>query len=518
MSKLTGAALDWAITLAAGTGFLLFGYDQGVMSGLLTGSAFIAQFPAIDTTHGGGGSSSLQGLVVAIYEIGCFIGAIIAFAFGERLGRRWTIILGCAILIIGAAVQTAATEISHLIAGRIVAGLGNGMNTATIPVWHSELMKPTLRGKGLSIELAITIFGVMLSYWVDYGMSYVDNEAQFRFPIAFQIIFALITMAMMYFLPESPRWLVAHDRSDEASIVLWRLQKNASEINQDSHVIVAELHGIQYALEEERAAAGGTSFLAIFKGGPQRFRHRTILGIGGQFMQQLSGINLITYYAPVIFEVSVGIPHSTAMLLAGFNGIAYFFSSFIPIWCLDRLGRRKLMLFAACGQCVCMAVLSGTVANGSKPSGIVAIVMLFLFNFFFAVGLLAIPWLLPAEYAPLAIRTKSAALATASNWIFTFLVVMITPVSIERIQWRTYIYFAALNLLFIPIIWFFYPETRNLSLEQIDLLFTGEKVLLHWDASMGDLRGSLAKEAPSRVLQVSIEDEKSIDNAARHVE
>lgn len=206
------------------------------------------------------------------------------------------------------------------------------------------------------------------------------------------------------------------------------------------------------------------------------------------------------------------------MLLAGFNGIAYFFSSLIPIWCLDRLGRRKLMLFAACGQCVCMAVLSGTVANGSKPSGIVAIVMLFLFNFFFAVGLLAIPWLLPAEYAPLAIRTKSAALATASNWIFTFLVVMITPVSIDRIQWRTYIYFAALNLLFIPIIWFFYPETRNLSLEQIDLLFTGEKVLLHWDASMGDLRGSLAKEAPSRVLQVSIEDDKSIDNAARHVE
>lgn len=102
------------------------------MSGLLTGSAFIAQFPTIDTTDGGDGSSSLQGLVVAIYEIGCFIGAIIAFAFGERLGRRWTIIVGCAILIVGAVVQAAATEISHLIAGRIVAGLGNGMNTATI--------------------------------------------------------------------------------------------------------------------------------------------------------------------------------------------------------------------------------------------------------------------------------------------------------------------------------------------------------------------------------------------------
>ena len=116
------------------------------------------------------------------------------------------------------------------------------------------------------------------------------------------------------------------------------------------------------------------------------------------------------------------------MLLAGFNGIAYLLSSLIPIWCLDRLGRRKLMIFACAGQAASMAILAGTVSNGSKSAGLAAIVMLFLFNFFFAVGLLTIPWLLPAEYAPLAIRTKSAALATASNWIFTFLVVEITPV------------------------------------------------------------------------------------------
>jgi len=103
------------------------------MSGLLTGNAFTKQFPEIDTTSSdNNGSSSLQGTVVAIYEIGCFVGAIIAFVFGERLGRRWTIILGCIILTIGAAIQTSAYGIAQLIAGRIVAGLGNGMNTATI--------------------------------------------------------------------------------------------------------------------------------------------------------------------------------------------------------------------------------------------------------------------------------------------------------------------------------------------------------------------------------------------------
>lgn len=217
----------------------------------------------------------------------------------------------------------------------------------------------------------------------------------------------------------------------------------------------------------------------------------------------------VIQYAPVIFEVSVGMSHNLAMLLAGFNGIAYFLSSLIPIWCLDRIGRRNLMLFACAGQAGCMAILAGTVSNGSYACGIVAIVMLFLFNFFFAVGLLAIPWLLPAEYAPLAIRTKAAALATASNWIFTFLVVEITPVSIGNIGWRTYIYFAVFNFFFLPLIWFFYPEVRNLSLEQVDKLFTGEKVLLHWQPSMGERQGSFALEpkAATDVRSTSIHED-----------
>lgn len=142
------------------------------------------------------------------------------------------------------------------------------------------------------------------------------------------------------------------------------------------------------------------------------------------------------------------------------------------------------MLFAVIGQCCCMAILAGTVSDGGKPAGIVAAIMLFLFNFFFAIGLLAIPWLLPAEYAPLAIRTKAASLSTMSNWIFTFLVVEIVPVSINSIGWKTYIYFAVFNAAFVPVVYFFYPETKNLSLEEIDRLFTGDKVLIHLPASM----------------------------------
>ncbi|KAH3669255.1 hypothetical protein OGAPHI_001376 [Ogataea philodendri] len=496
---LKGQKLQWAVTFASGAGFLLFGFDQGVMSGLLTGDAFTHQFPAIDTTDNGHGSSSLQGTVVAIYEIGCFFGALFSFVFGERLGRRWSIMLGCITLSVGAAIQTSSYSIAQLIVGRIVAGLGNGMNTATIPVWHSEICKAHNRGRELSIELAINIFGVMSSYWVDYGMSFVNSPAQFRFPICLQILFALVTFFGVLVLPESPRWLIAHNRQAEAQQVIHLTMPNAKDISETDSSVLYELELVNDALQEERESVSG-GFGAVFKNGPQRFFWRTFLGMFSQFMQQLSGINLITYYATSIFEESVGMSHNLALLMSGFNGIAYFASSLIPIWLLDRVGRRKLMLFAATGQGACMAILAGTVSNGNTACGIVATVMLFAFNFFFAVGLLAIPWLLPAEYAPLAIRTKAAALGSASNWIFTFLVVEITPSSVANIGYKTYVYFSVFNFCFIPMIYFFYPETRNLTLEKIDLLFVGEKVRLFWS---DDLDHTWPTEEEKLVVEMS---------------
>ncbi|KAE8358943.1 hypothetical protein BDV27DRAFT_168961 [Aspergillus caelatus] len=491
MTFLIGKPLTLAITATAGSGFLLFGYDQGVMSGLLSGDAFVQTFPEIDTTTGGHGSSTLQGTVVAIYEIGCFLGAIMALVWGEKVGRRMCIMAGCVILSVGAALQCSAFSIPHMIVGRIVAGIGNGLNTSTIPVWHSELSKPESRGKGVGLHLQrntpfpFRLFLSATSDKTDYGMSYVKNDAQFRFPIALQILFAILTFIGIIALPESPRWLIAHGRESEARRIIWALQPNAHSITEDDAIVNQDVGEITKAIREEQAATEESSFMMVFKNGPQKFLHRTLLGMGGQMMQQLSGVNLITYYNTVIFEKSVGMSHNLALLLAGFNGVAYFVSTLVPIWTIDRLGRRKLMLFAVIGQCACMAILAGTVWDGSHAAGLVATVMLFLFNFFFGVGLLAIPWLLPAEYSPLATRTRSAALATATNWIFTFLVVEITPVSIDNIGYRTYIYFAVFNFCFIPLIYFFYPETRNLTLEQIDHLFTGEKVKLHWHASMG---------------------------------
>ncbi|KAF2762229.1 general substrate transporter [Pseudovirgaria hyperparasitica] len=484
MTILIGRPLTRAITATAAAGFLLFGYDQGVLSGLLTGDAFTRTFPEIDTRAGAGGSATLQGTVVAVYNIGCFVGALVCMVVGERLGRRKCIMMGCVIMTAGAVVEVTSRKLAQLMTGLVVAGFGNGFNTSTIPVWLSELANFNKRGQGIAVTSVINIFGVMVAYWVDYGMSFVPSDAQFRFPLSLQILFALITLAGISVLPESPRWLIAHGRSAEARHILWAVEKNARSMTEQDESITAKVEEIHLTVEEERKASKSGSYISMLHNGPQRFLYRTMLGVGGHFIQQFAGINLISWYIPVIFQQSVGLSRNTSLLLSGFNGLAYCLCAIIPIPIIDRVGRRKLMLFALVGQGACMAVLSGTVADGGKAAGIVSIVMLFLFNFFFAIGCSSIPWLWPAEYSPLAIRTRVASLCTAASWLFTFLIVEVMPISIKNIGWRTYLYFCIFNFISIPFVYFFYPETQNLSLEQIDRLFTGDKIAMRWTPEM----------------------------------
>jgi len=224
-------------------------------------------------------------------------------------------------------------------------------------------------------------------------------------------------------------------------------------------------------VREESAEGANFSYRELFKSGKTQNLRRILLCWAVQCFQQLSGINLITYYAPVIFQQSIGLSRNTSLLLGGFNGVEYFLASIIPVFLIDRVGRRPLMLFAAAGQTACMIVLAVTVQNGGVSAGKAAASMLFLFNTFFACGWLAIPWLYPAEVTTLRIRSKGAACATMSNWIFNFLVVKITPTAIANIGYQTYIIFTVFNLWFIPMVWFFFPETANVSLEDVDYLF-----------------------------------------------
>lgn len=224
----------------------LFGYDQGVFGGVIVTQDFL-------DSNGLDGKTSLQGTVVAIYDIGCFFGAIGSYFLGDYLGRKKSILIGTTLLSIGALLQITTYSVAQVIVGRIIAGLGNGMNTSTAPPWQAETSKASWRGKLIVIELILNIGGFCLSNWVTYGFSFTgaNNPIAWRIPLALQFIFIFVIYATVPWLPESPRWLVSKGRYDEAEQILADIEGTEME---DPYV-QTELGEIKFANQYEKEHA-----------------------------------------------------------------------------------------------------------------------------------------------------------------------------------------------------------------------------------------------------------------------
>lgn len=495
--RLRGRKLTISIAFVAGTGFTLFGYDQGVMSALLTAGQFEKVFPqvVVDSSHPN--HATLQSFVVAVYEIGCLMGALSNLWVGDRLGRRRTIVLGGCIMIIGAILQTTSYSYAQLVVARIFTGIGNGFITSTVPSYHAELSSAAKRGALICIEGSLITFGVMISYWIDFGLFWASgSSAQWRVPIALQIVLALVMVFGIGFLPESPRWLVKQNRNAEAIAVISALENKSpgdAEVQRTYHAIREAV-----AIEDFGTSSGLTGkqnikrspLRKLLVGGRSQHFRRASLGVIIQCFQQITGINLITYYATILFQ-RLGLSDVTSRLIAAANGTEYFLASIIAIFIIDRIGRRKLMLFGAVGQCITMILLAVLGSVRGTGAQVVSAVLLFVFNSFFAIGWLGMTWLYPAEIVGLEIRAPANALSTSSNWIFNFVVVMVTGPSFNNISWGTYIVFAALNALIIPVVYFFFPETAGRSLEDMDVIFA-----LAYNEGVSPVGVSLRKDIP----------------------
>ena len=220
---------------------------------------------------------------------------------------------------VGAILQISSYSVAQMIVGRIVAGLGNGLNTATAPVWQAETSKAAWRGKLVVIELILNIAGFSLSNWVTYGFSYASGPVAWRFPLAFQFIFIFILFGTVPWLPESPRWLIAHGHVEEADQIIADLEAKTI----DDAYVITESKEIQWAVQYEREH--GVSWWDLLRGksgnGTSTVR-RLILGAGAQAMQQLAGINVTSYYLPTVLIQSVGLSEKLARLLAACNSVS----------------------------------------------------------------------------------------------------------------------------------------------------------------------------------------------------
>ncbi|ODM20250.1 hypothetical protein SI65_03303 [Aspergillus cristatus] len=193
------------------------------MSGLLTLDTFMEMFPEMDTVSKSltaaqkADNSNVQGVVVSIYEIGCMMGALGTLWAGDRFGRRKVVFGGAILMTIGAVIQCAAFGLLQFIVGRIITGIGNGFVTATVPMWQSECAKPHRRGAMVMIEGALIVFGLALAYWLEFALYFVSSQVNWHFPIAFQCVFSVTSVAFILELPEWPRWLVKKGRIEESS-------------------------------------------------------------------------------------------------------------------------------------------------------------------------------------------------------------------------------------------------------------------------------------------------------------
>lgn len=443
------------------------------MSGLITGKQFNQTFPATDMNAKGANEhhvTVVQGAVTSCYELGCFFGALFALFRGENFGRKPLIVSGSVIIVIGTIISVTAFEgswsLGQFVIGRVITGMGNGLNTATIPVWQSEMSRAENRGRLVNLEGSVVAVGTLIAYWLDFGLSYVDTSIQWRFPVAFQIFFALILFTGITNMPESPRWLISKDRKDEAMEVLAALKG----LSIDDDEVFAEATVVQDAVT--RFSRSQVGFKTLFSGGKTQHFQRMVIGASTQFFQQFTGCNAAIYYSTVLFETTIfNGQKRLSLVLGGVFATVYALSTIPSFFLIDTFGRRNLFLTGALGQAISFTISFGCLVHTTQNSAKGAAVGIFLFIFFFGFTILPLPWIYPPEINPLRTRTVATAVSTCTNWITNFGVVMFTPIFMNTSAWGAYLFFAVMNYLFIPVIFFFYPETAGRTLEEIDILF-----------------------------------------------
>lgn len=225
------------------------------------------------------------------------------------------------------------------------------------------------------------------------------------------------------------------------------------------------------ASHEAQRAEAPFSYRELFHNGkPQTFR-RMMLGVFINAAQQLTGINMVSTYANQILKTSFNLSPGLSHLIAACGGTEYAICSLLAVFLIEGLGRRRAFMWTATGMAACFVVIPILLSTNARSNQLAGAGLLFLFNTFFGLAWVGGPFLYAAEIAPLRARAPCAALGSVGNWTFCFIVVMTIPVSFAKLGWKTYVYYAVFNALFVPIIYFFLVETRKRSLEELDVIF-----------------------------------------------
>lgn len=423
----------------ASFGGIFFGYDSGWINSVLATNFVISSFtgkpiPGPDALKAEKDAFSIDAsstsLIVSILSAGTFFGALIAGDAADFFGRRITVIIGCAIFLLGAILETiwsgAGSELALIVIGRLVAGVGVGFVSAIIILYMSEIAPKSVRGAIVSgYQFCITI-GLFLASCVTYATQDRLDTGAARIPIAIQMLWAIVLGTGLLFLPESPRYYVKCGKIDAAADTLARLRSQPRE----SDYVQQELAEIIANHEHELRLVPSTSWIGSWMncfsgslGNPNSNLRRTILGTSMQMMQQWTGVNFIFYYGTSFFK-NLGTIQNP-FLISLVTTLVNVFSTPISFWTVEHLGRRAILLYGAIGMCICefiVAIMGTATANaeGVSPPNVTSAMIAFIciYIFFFASTWGPGAWVVIGEIFSLPIRSRGVALSTASNWLW----------------------------------------------------------------------------------------------------
>jgi sugar porter (SP) family MFS transporter len=421
-----------------------------------------------DTTHQGG--------IVSIYYLGAIAGAFAGGWIADRIGRINGLLIAAGFALAGGALQAAAQSSDFILTARVVTGLGTGALTAITPVYIAEVSPAKYRGGFLGYVFIANYFGISVSYWIDFGLSFVDNgmsAVRWRFLLAFQCFPALLLMAGVKLLPDSPRYLASIGRFADAKEVLEHIWGSKRiEVDEEFLEICTAAEGskpsslIQFAKvlfgrATNRAHLGRRAWLCLWL----------------QIMASWTGITAVTAYSPVLLKQAGYSALKQNGLAGGLNSIGII-GTIISTQTVDRLGRRKCLIWGAFGlfavNLIAASLYETAIADPLRAERIapVVVTMLFLFNLVYAATWGTVAFLIPTEIFPSEMRAQGNGFGITGWAIGVGWTVLVNPIMFARLQSRTYFLFAALNLAWMPIVFFFYPETAERSLESIEAMFS----------------------------------------------
>jgi sugar porter (SP) family MFS transporter len=437
------------VCLVGAAGGFLFGFDTSVISGVIEyiSSPKVYNLDAI--TKGWTGSCII---------VGCMIGCVFAGPFSSQFGRKKVLILTAIVFLVSSLGCALAHEYDVFIAYRIVAGIAVGAASMLAPIYIAEISPPQHRGKLVSLNLFAIFLGQFLSFFSNYLLRHVGGDNNWRWMIGVMAVPSFLLFVALLFVPESPRWLVEKKQNGLAMKILTRIN-GLAEANREFEEIQVTLRGSRGRLSE------------LFHRGMFRI---LIIGMMLAIFQQITGINVVMYYAPSIFE-SAGFGKDSALLQTAVMGMVNLTFAVVSMFFVDKMGRKPLMLIGSIGMSIAMTLLAVTFITGhAKGYFVLLCIMGYLAAFGFSLG--PVVWVLIAEIFPNRLRSIAVAIATFTLWAADFIVSLTFPYLLKHAQGYSFVIYGSACLLCFLFCLKYLEETKGKTLEEIEMDFTKSRV------------------------------------------